>query len=1504
MKMNTERKKIKMKKSVRITIAGVLAATSLAVACIPTKGVQAEGPFDPATMVPTDLDTALAQEQFVASTTVHSNAVVASGDLSKRFWAFPLSGEPVVIYEGANEHKYYKIDRTGMDAQSDAIPIFEIADTTTPSSGGVSNCIRSYVGGQTSGYYPAGDKLQLSTAVIYCNPAAETEATWLKTSGGDPAGHTPFVWERYVEKRIVRTKTPDMIRVYGTADNTPDCFYYNVIKYTWTRPWIHTEADEEHGIPESWTPPTDPVSGGEQPDSEELFLKEVCKQYQLVGTIGNEAFKNVANFSSMEILSGENNSGINQIGDSAFENCVSLRSISFGPNFQKIGSKAFHNCTELRAIDFNKTSSIGDGAFADCTALATLALPTTLQQLGTAAFMNCRSLTDYIPALPSMDAYNPSLKDHNSRIFGGSDTDVGINRNDFTVGSYAFANCTSLVGTKMCQTSPPIDGTIGQYGMYAGCTKLEFIELPRFMDNFKTTSSMFLGCNKLACVHAENFTGTAKENGYFVNTINDDLFAPKPHNVSDDFVLWGPNPNESSSIAIFNYAQENSLPYMYYDTVDGKFKYIMVIDKTYKFTFTDDFVIESIIELADVPDPATTITIPASIGGHPIQAIADNCTSVLQGSTYVSTLQHPTTIRIADSIATIGANAFRSCKSLKEVNFIHIPETVSAGRTSIGASCFEDCNQLEKVNFRDDNFRGDGYYDINIDETSVGPRAFLTQNPNGLTLCGKMEQGYWPYEYAINPENIVCSTKADSYITYESGNPYNLTARYSRPNSAEPGYVSLLSYPTVNTVVGTEKVENPAGSGHYIDQDITIYDLILRYTTDPSTLSPNQERIINTNTKSIYVPYGITSILNAKNDLGTQSSPDTSDNAYFIGVNDYKTGHNYGLTTLTFESLESLPSVDKPDRDGKPFAECQTLTTINFNGNMKNLGVLPFYNIASDLVTAPLSALKEINFNGENDKATATIDDPYYWYDNGIIYAYYVDGNGVPVTLLVEVLGSRGMPGGIGTALINEENDPCLADVTEIAKDAFMNCDYITSVDFTSATGLNTIPEDCFYNCNQLKYVTLPANVKQIRPRAFQEEPNLKDIYIEGNPYIDGEAFKNTNSTVFHARKESNIGDYVDMVNRNERRPSSDKLIYEEMTEEKTYTIIFIDGIDYSEFDRQTVPEGWNVALPTAPSHVNYTFLEYYSNPANAWVNVRQNATVYAKYTPISTSGSSSSSTSTTKPSSTGGGNTGGGGTGSRTTSSSNASSRSTSITSTTVQPVIVSGTGTFVGAGGTAAGSTPAAVPVNTGSGSSTPANNQTGNIGKTKLISTTDGISDTSKMSATVSGSSDNYVIKITETAEANEMAEKALTAAFGSLDAIRYLPMDISLYDSTGSNKISPIPAGVSINITMPIPDDLAIYGGNAKVGLTEGGVLTKIQPRFTVINGVPCMNFTVTHLSPYVVYVDTANLTATGTLDATPKTGDPIHPKWFLVIGLAAISGVLFLKKDRKETAEAA
>lgn len=218
-------------------------------------------------------------------------------------------------------------------------------------------------------------------------------------------------------------------------------------------------------------------------------------------------------------------------------------------------------------------------------------------------------------------------------------------------------------------------------------------------------------------------------------------------------------------------------------------------------------------------------------------------------------------------------------------------------------------------------------------------------------------------------------------------------------------------------------------------------------------------------------------------------------------------------------------------------------------------------------------------------------------------------------------------------------------------------------------------------------------------------------------------------------------------------------------------------------------------------------------------------------------------------------------------------------------------GSGTGTGSGttnGTGSGTS-------SGSSSSSSGGNKS-NAGGTSVEVTKPGISNTNLAGATVSGATDNFIVKVTEDQNASNMAVLALQSVYGDISRIKYLPMDISLYDSTGRTKIADT-SGISVNITLPLPDDLAQYAGNNKVASVAGGVLDNLNTRFTTVDGVPCVNFTASHFSPYVIYVDTANLTAS-TIDATPKTGDPIHPKWFLAVGLASVSLILFFKRDKK------
>ncbi len=394
--------------------------------------------------------------------------------------------------------------------------------------------------------------------------------------------------------------------------------------------------------------------------------------------------------------------------------------------------------------------------------------------------------------------------------------------------------------------------------------------------------------------------------------------------------------------------------------------------------------------------------------------------------------------------------------------------------------------------------------------------------------------------------------------------------------------------------------------------------------------------------------------------------------------------------------------------------------------------------------------------------------------------------------------------------------------------------------------------------------------------------------------------------------------------------------MYEKIDSEETkYTVTFIDWNDKVLYT-QTVAPGENAITPQNPSRQGYTFTGW----RPAITNVQSDITTYAQYeygTWIDTNGDGIPDKVVDDNTGGGNGNTGGnGGTGGNGTSSSTLytltvknGSGSGSYAAGAQVPVIanepVAGqkfdkwisenpAATFISS---SVGATFMVMPAanvtieatykkdpnyNGGTGNNGSGNGNTNVPGSTTkpgtiIVIDKNGLSNTGVVSGTVYGSSDNFVIKISEDKDATEEVLKALLNEFGTVENLKYFPMDISLYDSTGKTKITDT-SGLSIKITLPLPDSMIKYAGNNKVAGVVHERLDKLSTRFATIDGVPCVTFTAEHFSPYVIYVDVSDLSSSGTVDESPKTGD-IHPKWFFVIGLGCIGIFLFLKRDKKE-----
>ena len=106
------------------------------------------------------------------------------------------------------------------------------------------------------------------------------------------------------------------------------------------------------------------------------------------------------------------------IGDSAFENCTSLSSVTFYDELSVIGSRAFANTAIETANISGDLCDIYDGAFSECLSLKTVNFDDGVYYIGNEIFANCPSLetvyisetVEYIEANAFIDCENVNFE--------------------------------------------------------------------------------------------------------------------------------------------------------------------------------------------------------------------------------------------------------------------------------------------------------------------------------------------------------------------------------------------------------------------------------------------------------------------------------------------------------------------------------------------------------------------------------------------------------------------------------------------------------------------------------------------------------------------------------------------------------------------------------------------------------------------------------------------------------------------------------------------------------------------------------------------------------------------------------------------------------------------------------------------------------------------------------------------------------------------------------------
>ncbi|MGN0377238.1 MAG: leucine-rich repeat domain-containing protein [Suilimivivens sp.] len=182
---------------------------------------------------------------------------------------------------------------------------------------------------------------------------------------------------------------------------------------------------------------------------------------------------------------------------------------------------------------------------------------------------------------------------------------------------------------------------------------------------------------------------------------------------------------------------------------------------------------------------------------------------------------------------------------------------------------------------------------------------------------------------------------------------------------------------------------------------------------------------------------------------------------------------------------------------------------------------------------------------------------------------------------------------------------------------------------------------------------------------------------------------------------------------------------------------------------------------------------------------------------------------------------------------------------------------------------------------------------------------VSNNGNIMADMPGNTDSYVLKISDSEAASEKIASAYGELYGGRQPSGLMGLDISLYDSTGQIPITKLGRQY---ITVQIPKPAGIGEGDLHlVTLDSDGQLEAVEYQLLDLEDGSYIQFTARHFSPYGLYsysgydgqgvVNGGNavINLSGNKDDTPDTGDFIHPKWILALGLLAASIALFFFK---------
>ena len=749
-------------------------------------------------------------------------------------------------------------------------------------------------------------------------------------------------------------------------------------------------------------------------------------------------------------------------------------------NVTSIGNSAFNLCSSLTSVTIpNSVTSIGWAAFNRCTGLTAITIPESVTSIDGVPFCNCTNL---------------------SSITVASGNTVYDSRN----------NCNAIIKTNTnklvvaCATSS-IPSNVESIGSYAfSYLSLNSVNIPNSVKSIEQNA--FLQCQITSLFIGAGVTSI--EAGAFDNTVCSSIVVASGNTVYDsrnncnaiiktntNALIKGCNnttiPNNVTSIeesAFYGCSRLTSVTIPNSVTSIGKSAFY----GTGWYNNQADGLLYLCNWLLDYKGSKPSGAIELSEGTKGIAAYAlDGCSGL-------------TSVNIPNSVLYINNYAFHNCSGLTSVN---IPNSV----TSIGCA-FWGCSSLASVNIPNSVTSIDGYTFYNCSGlssvtipnslTSIGSYAFYGCSglssitiPNSVTSigsyafnnCNNLTSVTVLNETPVNIEQYTFSNRTNATLHVPSGTK---TAYQAKPYWKQFHEIVEIAN---NIVFEDANVKAICIAQWDTNGDQELSETEAAAVTDLGTVFKAQSNITSFNELQYFT--GLTSIgSNAFSGCSGLTSVNIPNSVTSIGMSAF-----YGCSGLTSVTIgNGVTYIGE-----STFYRCSGLTSIEVeSGNTK-------YDSRSNCNAIIESATNTLICGCKNTTIPNSV--------TSIGYEAFYGCSGLTSVTIPNSVTSIGTAAFASCCSLTSVTIP--NRVTRIGTGAFSDCTDLTSI--TIPNSITSIGNYAFRNCSSLTSVTIPNRVTSIGSSAFNGCSKLTSVITEKETPISigSDVFPNRANTKLYVPK-------------------------------------------------------------------------------------------------------------------------------------------------------------------------------------------------------------------------------------------------------------------------------------------------------------------------------------------------------------------------------------------------